>query len=252
MFFDEYDTEQDDPNSLAPFVPTDDAMCYEMLKLGQVNENDVVYDLGSGDGAIVVQAATEFGARGVGIELNPVRIDEARDLAHWAGVEDKVSFVESDLQDADIRDATVVTMYLLPSVHVSLKEKLLSELNPGTRILTHSFDIGTWKPDQELDFGGIGIFKWVVPAQVAGSWQWRTKAGDTYRITLEQRFQELSGEAWKNDVPIKIKALSIRGRLLDIRLSDEEGDERYVFRCTEASWRAMPAGLPAGDAERVG
>lgn len=252
MFFDEYDTEQDNPNMLAPFVPTDEAICRAMLTLGLVNEDDMVYDLGSGDGAIVVQAAVEFGARGVGIELNPVRIDEGRDLANWAGVEEKVSFIEADLQEADIRNATVVTMYLLPSVHLALKGKLLNELNPGTRILTHSFDLGTWRPDEHEDFGGIGVFKWIVPEKVAGTWQWRTKEGDEYRVTLEQKFQEVAGKAWRNDQPLALRA-NLRGRLLELRLQGEEQaiEERFVFRCMPNSWRATPSALPAFDAEKI-
>jgi|SRR5699024_3043539 len=252
MFFDEYEDEQDNPNMLAPFVPTDEAIGRAMLTLGQVNDNDVVYDLGSGDGAIVVQAAVEFGARAVGIELNPVRIDEGRDLAHWAGVQDKVSFIEADLQQADIRNATVVALYLLPSVHLALKPKLLNELNPGTRILTHSFDLGTWRPDQQVDFGGIGVFKWVVPEKVAGTWQWRTKEGDEYRVALEQKFQQVAGKAWCNDTPMALTA-SLRGRMLELRLQGAEKtpEQRFLFRCMPNSWRAMPSALPASDAEKV-
>lgn len=252
MFFDEYDDEQDDPNMLAPFVPTDEAIGRAMLTLGQVNENDVLYDLGSGDGAVVVQAAVEFGAQAVGIELNPVRIDEGRDLAHWAGVADRVTFVEADLQQADLRNATVVVLYLLPSVHLALKPKLLNELTPGTRILTHSFDLGAWRPDQQQDFGGIGVFKWVVPEKVAGTWQWRTKVGDEYRVELEQNFQKVAGSAWCNGSPMGLTA-NLRGRMLELRLQGAEKtpEQRFLFRCMPNNWRAMPSAQPASDAEKI-
>ena len=134
-----------------------------MLKLAKVNRNDVVYDLGCGDGRIVIAAVREFGARGVGIDVEAERIREARANARKAGVADRVEFRQQDLFQADISEATVVTLYLLRDVNLELRPKLLRELKPGTRIVSHSFDMGDWKPDKELQVNGSRLYYWVVP-----------------------------------------------------------------------------------------
>lgn len=146
-----------------PYVPTPQDVVSEMLTLGDVKKSDVVYDLGCGDGRIVITAAQKFGAHATGVDINPERIEEARANAKQAGVEDRVKFVEDDLFKADIHDATVVTLYLLPSVNLKLKPKLLNDLKPGTRIVSHSFDMGDWKPDKTAEIGGRRIYLWIVP-----------------------------------------------------------------------------------------
>lgn len=227
MYFDEFDNP--DLALVAPFMPTDEAMARALLKLGQVNENDVLYDLGSGDGSIVVLAASEFGARGVGVELDPVRLRESRELASLAGVEHKVEFREEDLFEANVSSATVVTLYLLPDVHVALKRRLLAQLAPGARILSHSFNLGQWRPDKTIEAGGLGLYKWVVPAQVSGRWQWY-QGENRYEVALEQRFQKLIGKAWLNGENIKLSTAIIRGRRLTLELEGEAGRQRFVFR----------------------
>jgi SAM-dependent methyltransferase len=147
-----------------PFVPTPEDVVTGMLKTAGVKKDDVLYDLGCGDGRIVIAAAQKFGTRGVGIDINPVRIKEARENAEKAGVADRVKFIEQDLFDANIADATVVTLYLLPSVNLKLRPKLLRDLKPGTRVVSHSFDMGDWKPDKEMDVSGQRIYYWVIPA----------------------------------------------------------------------------------------
>jgi ribosomal protein L11 methylase PrmA len=124
-----------------------------MLKLADVKPSDTVYDLGCGDGRIVIAAAKEYGAHGVGIDINPERIAEAKDNAKKAGVENLVHFEENDLFDADIHEASVVTLFLLSSVNLKLRPKLLKDLKPGTRIVSNTFDMGDWKPEQELMVG---------------------------------------------------------------------------------------------------
>lgn len=147
-----------------PFVPTPEPAVEGMLKLAEVKKGDVVYDLGSGDGRIVISAVRNHGAeRAVGVDINPDRITEANENARRAGVQDQVEFRQGDLFDADISDATVVTLYLLPSVNERLKPKLLAELKPGTRIVSHGFDMGDWKPDQTLQEDGRTLYLWVVP-----------------------------------------------------------------------------------------
>lgn len=147
-----------------PYVPTPNPVVDGMLKLAGVKADDVVYDLGCGDGRIVISAAKQYGAKAVGVDINPERIQEARNNAKRAAVEDKVKFEENDLFKADISDASVVTLYLLPTVNERLKPKLLQELKPGTRIVSHSFDMGEWKPDREEVVDGRHIYLWIVPA----------------------------------------------------------------------------------------
>ena len=154
-----------------PYVPTTAEAVKAMLKLADVKKTDVVYDLGCGDGRIVIAAAREYGAHGVGIDINPERIQEAEENAKKAGVERLVRFEENDLFDADIHEATVVTLFLLNSVNLKLRPKLLKDLKPGTRIVSNTFDMGDWKPDKELslpddrdDFGlSHKFYLWIVP-----------------------------------------------------------------------------------------
>jgi ubiquinone/menaquinone biosynthesis C-methylase UbiE len=134
-----------------------------MLRLANVQSNDVVYDLGSGDGRIVIAAAQKVGARGIGIDINPERIREANQNAQKAGVTDRVQFRQQDLFQTDFSEATVVTLYLLPELNVKLRPKLLSELKPGTRIVSHEFDMGDWKPEQVVKVDGRTVYYWVVP-----------------------------------------------------------------------------------------
>jgi precorrin-6B methylase 2 len=147
------------------FVPTPNEVVEAMLKVAKVGNGDVLYDLGSGDGRIPITAAQKYGiARGVGIEINPERIKEANENLARAGVGDRVRFVNADLFESNLSDATVVTLYLLPSLNLKLLPKLLKELKPGTRIVSHAFNMGSWKPEQTLNVGGRSVFFWTIPA----------------------------------------------------------------------------------------
>ena len=145
-----------------PFVPTSQALVIEMLKLANVTKADTVYDLGCGDGRIVITAAKQFGAHGVGVDINPERIQEANENARRAGVADKVKFIEGDLFTADIHPATVMTLYLLPNVNMKLRPRLWKELKPGTRVVSHSFDMEDWAPDKEVDSNGSRLYLWTI------------------------------------------------------------------------------------------
>jgi len=147
-----------------PYVATPDEVVASMLSLAGVHKGDVVYDLGCGDGRIVI-AAARLGARGVGIDINPDRIRDARLNAKQAGVEDSVKFIQEDLFKADIKDATVVTLYLLPSVNLKLRPRLWSELKAGTRVVSHSFDMGDWKPEKKEENDGRPVYFWTIPAK---------------------------------------------------------------------------------------
>jgi precorrin-6B methylase 2 len=154
-----------------PFVPTTDEAVQAMLKLADVKKTDVVYDLGCGDGRIVIAAAKDFGARAVGIDINPQRIAESKENARKAGVEQQVRFEENDLFDADIHEATVVTLFLLPTVNLKLRPKLLKDLKPGTRVVSNTFDMGDWKAVKEVTVGtseetaflSHRLFLWTIP-----------------------------------------------------------------------------------------
>ena len=147
------------------FVPTPQEVVDAMLKLAKVTKNDVVYDLGSGDGRIPITAAKTYGARGVGIDIDPQRIREANENAKKAGVTDLVEFRQEDLFRTDIKEATVVTLYLLPDLNVKLRPRLWEELKPGTRIISHQFDMGTWKPEKTLQSNGRTVYFWTIPAR---------------------------------------------------------------------------------------
>jgi len=148
------------------YVPTPAEAVDAMLKVAKVGKEDVVYDLGSGDGRIPIMAVQKYNAaRAVGIDINPDRIKEAEANHKAAGVGDRVRFLNEDLFQADISEATVVTLYLLPSLNLKLLPKLLSELKPGTRIVSHAFDMGSWKPQQTLNAGGSTIYFWTIPAK---------------------------------------------------------------------------------------
>jgi predicted RNA methylase len=146
------------------FVPTPQDVVDAMLKLAKVTSSDVVYDLGSGDGRIVIAAAKMYGARGVGIDIDPERVREATANARTSGVADKVTFRTEDIFAADISPATVVTLYLSPPVNARLAPKLMKELKPGTRIVSHAFDLGNWKPQQKLSVSDRPIFLWTIAA----------------------------------------------------------------------------------------
>lgn len=135
------------PNLDVPYVPTHEMIVDEMLKMGEVKGSDVLYDLGSGDGRIPITAAKRLGTRGVGIDLNPVRIQEANANAAKASMTDKVKFIEGDIFKQDFGEATVLTLYLLPDVNLKLRDKIL-QMKPGTRVVSHNYDMGDWKPEK--------------------------------------------------------------------------------------------------------
>lgn len=153
-----------------PYVPTPQEVVDQMLEVAKVTKHDVLYDLGSGDGRIVIAAAQKFGTRGIGVDINPERIQEANENAQKADVTDRVQFRQQDLFETDISEATVVTLYLLPDINVQLRAKLFEQLKPGTRIVSHDFDMGEWKPERVVNVKGPNrehtIYYWVIPEEV--------------------------------------------------------------------------------------
>ncbi len=206
-----------------PYVPTPQEVVERMLDMARVTAQDYLIDLGSGDGRIVVTAAKKFGARGFGVDLNPVRVSEANENARKNGVTEKVAFYQRNLFDTDLSQATVITMYLLPQVNLELRPRLL-ELKPGTRLVSHDFDMGDWKADQHVrlvasdKYSGAGgdsdIYFWVVPARVGGQWQSQFPVAgkpQAYEFSFEQKYQAVSGSARVNGRTVKMQNVRLRG-----------------------------------------
>jgi SAM-dependent methyltransferase len=203
------------------YVPTPENVVAEMLRLSGVGKNDIVYDLGCGDGRLVITAAQRYGAQGVGIDIDPQRISESRRNARQAGVTGRVRFLEQDLFEADIRQATVVTLYLLQRLNIQLRPKLLGDLRPGTRIVSHDFDMAEWQPDQTVRLSGASrshtIHYWVVPADVTGVWHVQVSAGageQHYEMRLEQEFQVVRGSIARQGQEVPITDASLAGNHL--------------------------------------
>ncbi len=208
-----------------PYVPTKFPVVDEMLKMAGVAKPDLLYDLGCGDGRIVIGAAQKYGARGVGIDLDPARIRECEANAISAGVTEQVKFYTGDLFEADFREASVVSLYLLTSVNLKLRPRLLRELRPGSRVVSHNFGMDNWKPDasSEVDVDGIrhDVFLWVIPVNASGDWTWTMKInGKTTPVTaaLIQKYQYATGTATVNSNAAEIKDSKVQGDLVRFSL----------------------------------
>lgn len=210
-----------------PYVPTPQHVVDEMLRMGQVDSEDLLYDLGSGDGRIVITAARNFGTRGVGIDIDPERIAESNANAKRAGVTELVRFEQGNLFEVDFSEATVVTLYLLPSVNLQLRPRLLNELQPGTRIVSHAFDMGEWQPQEQMDLDGYQIYYWVVPANVTGRWQMSVpgeNGNQDLLLDFEQAFQEADGTVTFTGAPTPLQSVRIDGDQLYFTLDQTVGD----------------------------
>ena len=174
---------QQPPGLDVPYVPSPPEVVAQMLALANPTRDDVLYDLGSGDGRIVIEAARRFGTRGVGVDLNPVRVEEATANARRRGLQDRVRFHRQDLFETDLRPASIVTLYLFPHVNLELRPKLFEQLRPGTRVVSHAFDMVDWEPDTVVRVrvnqgtGRAMVYAWTIPAQVAGRWTLTTPEG---------------------------------------------------------------------------
>jgi SAM-dependent methyltransferase len=195
-----------------PYVPTPAAVVNAMLETARVTADDVVFDLGSGDGRIVIAAAACYGARGVGVEIDPELVRLARDNARDSGVDDRVTFVERDLFEMDLHEATVVTLYLLPIINYRLQPRLLQQLRPGARVVSHAFDMADWTPDLEFQIDDRWVFFWIVPARVEGVWEWTHPGShEVVRADLTQKFQYMSGRVSQDGAEIEFLEPIIRG-----------------------------------------
>jgi hypothetical protein len=213
-----------------------------MLDLAGVGRDDLVVDLGSGDGRIPITAAREKGARGLGIEIDPQRIRQSIRSASEAGVAERVEFRQQDLFVTRLNDVTVLTLYLLPEINLQLRPKILSQMRPGTRVVSNTWDMGDWRPDQRREIGGATIFLWVVPAQVEG--RWRLTRGETAAdLTLTQRYQDVSGSLNGS----ALKDGQLRGDRIAFTADLGQGPQRFEGqvqgnRITGNGWQAVRTG----------
>jgi hypothetical protein len=197
------------PRLDVPYVPTPQEVVDRMLQLGRVRAGEFHIDLGSGDGRIAVTSAAKHGARSLGVDLNPVRLEEARANAKKAGVSDRARFEQRNLFETDIARADIVTMYLLPSVNLQLRPKILSDMWPGTRIVSHAFDMGDWQPDHKESVIGRTVYLWVVPGRVEG--RWTIEGSHTFTVSIQQKYQQITGTADIGGKEISLRDASLNG-----------------------------------------
>ena len=227
------------------YVPTPMPTVRKMLEMAEAGPEDHLVDLGSGDGRILVTAARKYGVRSaLGIELDPWLVEYARAEAMEAGVSDRVKFVQADLFETDFANADVVTMYLLPQLNLRLRPYMLARLSPGTRIVSHSFDMGEWQPDARAEMYKKPIFMWIVPAQVSGTWEVElNREGPPIVLTLRQEFQHLEGSASLAGQAVQLDELTLSGRDIRFRIGDDVFEGRVDGRTMQSTgtlpWFAM-------------
>ena len=181
-----------EPDYDVPYVPTPEPVVDAMLSIAQGGPADTLIDLGSGDGRIAI-AAARLGARASGVEIDATLVERARRNAALHGLQDRARFSAANLFDTPLRDASVVTMYLLPRINMALRPRLLTELKPGTRIVTHAFDLGDWRADAERLVGDRRVYLWIVPAVAGGTWRATLADGRDVPLVIDQRFQDVTG-----------------------------------------------------------
>ena len=227
------------------WVPTPDAAVDRMLLLARVTPNDVVVDLGSGDGKIVIAAAKRFGARSRGVEYSPDLVETSRRNARIDGVANRARFVQGDMFEADFRDATVVTLYLLTTLNLKLRPKLL-DMRPGTRVVSHVFRMGDWEPDETAKTGASEIYLWVVPAKVGGRWRVEIRDGAAFELALEQRYQRVAARILGGDAPLRVTGVQLAGSELRVALAGAGATRTLTGRVdgdridgADGGWRAV-------------
>jgi len=216
-----------------PYVPTPQVVVEEMLRVAGVTPEDFVIDLGCGDGRIPVTAAANFGARALGVDIDPGRIAESHANAKAAGVTARVEFLNRNLFDLDISRATVVTMYLLPDINLKLRPRLLETLRPGTRIVSHDFTMGDWKPDRVVSVQK-NIYYWVIPAQMSGRWKLEADlpglGQKSYQLEVRQKYQEIDVFALSEKRNFAVWETRLVGDVVSFVIVDDDMAHRYEGR----------------------
>jgi hypothetical protein len=222
-----------------PYVPTPKVVVDQMLSMANVGAKDFVVDLGSGDGVIVLTAARQFNARGFGVDIDPQLVRQSNADAKRFGVDDKVAFHVQDVFKADLSKATVITLYLLPSMMVNLRSKIFLEAQPGTRVVSHDYNFDEWRPDDHIvldvpekeKVNGVPkatILLWIVPAKVSGKWQVQLDSGEKYELALRQTYQVVTGSVEGEGAASKLGQVALRGK--EINFTFGEGAARRQFR----------------------
>ena len=225
-----------------PYVQTPQNVVDRMLQMAHVGPRDYVIDLGSGDGRLVIAAAKKYGAHGFGVDLDRRLVELANRNAAKAGVRDRAAFYERDIYETDLTAASVVTIYLLPEVNLMMRPTLLATLKPGTRVVTHDYDMGEWQPDQQIVMDApdkpVGrdkkskVFYWVIPANAAGKWRWELPLGGKtalFELTVAQNFQKISGTATIDGHALALSNARLTGDEVGFELTDPRDSARYEF-----------------------
>jgi SAM-dependent methyltransferase len=243
-------------NVFIPFVPTPEFVVDRMLEMAEVGRNDLLLDLGSGDGRIVITAAQRYGARARGVEIDPQLVEKSKENASQQGVGELTEFVAQDMFVTRIDDASVLSLYVLTASNLELRPRILSEMKPGARVVSHQFSMGAWVADKHEAYGDIHIYMWYVPARVAGTWRLDDGKG-MHTLTIEQRYQDISGTLKMGDRTLPLRLTKLRGDEIDF--SVEINDERaMIFRGkvsegvieprpsagSATDWRAVRVGPP--------
>jgi len=220
-----YRPEVGQPGKDVIWVPTPDELVTKLLKMARVNAQDLVVDLGAGDGKIAIAAAREFGATSIGIEYNPDLVRLAQCMVGVEGVTGKARIIHGDIFKEDFSQATVVTMYLLPELNLCIRHRLLA-MKPGTRLASHQFTLGDWDADDSFDLEYRTALQWIVPARVGGNWLLRATGGETYSVELRQNFQKVTGDISSGSVRQPLVGAKLRGNSLRFAFNDNKGVTR--------------------------
>ncbi|CAM9735835.1 unnamed protein product [Phaeothamnion confervicola] len=207
------------------WVPTPDEIVDRMLTMAQVKPSDYVVDLGAGDGKIAIAAAKKFGAKSLGIEYNPEMAKHAQGNAEKAGVAGKARIQQGDIFATDFRSADVVTMYLLPALNLKLRPTILA-MKPGTRVVSHSFTMDDWEPDETSSMDGRRMFFWLVPANTQGGWKVSIAGGDSYDVTIDQKFQKIEGTVQLGAIQGGLREPRLSGTDISFAIVDAAGVRR--------------------------
>jgi len=240
-----------------PFVTTPPEVVERMLTMAETRGEDVVMDLGSGDGRIVIAAAKRYGARGIGVELDPALVARARENAQSAGVEQRTTFVNGDVLETDLSAATVVTAYLLPWLMDALQPKFLAELAPGTRIVSHAFPMSGWEPDAtrtiplsgEYEGQTATLYYWMVPAQVRGEWRSAQPEGE-WQLEIRQNFQQIEVEGTMGESAFSASRARLRGKQIEWEGEGGRFEGRVLTFQIVGRWTANGADRPIVFARR--
>jgi hypothetical protein len=236
------------------WVPTPQSLVERMLQIAGTKPSDFVIDLGAGDGRTVITAAKKFGAKALGVEYNPDMVELARRNAEKEGVAGRAQFIRADIFQTDFSQATVLTLYLLPSLNLKLRPTILN-MKPGTRVVSHAFTMDDWQPDQVDSSEGRTAYMWIVPAKAGGTWRVDVAGGPRYEATFQQQFQNLSGSAKADAKPVQVANGKLRGETITFVVDDGGVRREFTGRVSgdriegtakgagaDAKWTAMRIG----------